>query len=190
VSCPVTILLCVLENTFLKENIVRTRFQITFLFVATLIAAFFFIATHAGTAEAGGNRNFRTHLTGAEEVPPADTRAQGQAIFQVSRDGTEIRFKVKLANIQNVRMAHIHLAPAGENGPIVVWLRPSGPPPEPIPGRFSGVYAEGTITEANLVGLLAGASLQDLIDEMRAGNTYVNVHTDQYPGGEVRGQIR
>jgi hypothetical protein len=177
-------------TTFLKESTVRTRFQITFLFVATLIAALFIIASHAGTAEAGDNRNFRTHLTGAEEVPAADTRAQGQAMFQVSQDGTEISFKVNIANIQNVRMAHIHLAPAGVNGPIVVWLRPDAPPFQTIPGRFSGVYAEGTITEASLVGPLAGASLQDLIDEMRAGNTYVNVHTDQYPGGEVRGQIR
>lgn len=95
-----------------------------------------------------------------------------------------------VANSQNVTMAHIHLAPAGVNGPVVVWLYPDAPPAQLLPGPSSGVLAVGTITEADLVGPLAGASLADLLDAMRAGNTYVNVHTEQYPGGEVRGQIR
>jgi hypothetical protein len=153
------------------------------LFVLLLLFAL------AGTVLAEGNRNFRTHLTGAEEVPAVETQAQGQAIFQLSKDGTELHYKLIVANIENVSMAHIHLGPAGVNGPVVVWLYPAAPPPLPIEGRFSGVLAEGTITEANLVGLLAGEPLSTLIEEMRAGNTYVNVHTAQYPGGEVRGQI-
>jgi hypothetical protein len=143
----------------------------------------------AGTALAGGNRNFRTHMTGAEEVPPVETQAQGQTIFQLSKDGTELHYKLIVANIENVHMAHIHLAPAGANGPVVAWLYPSAPPPAPIEGRFSGVLAEGTITAADLVGPLAGHSLSDLVDEIQAGNTYVNVHTLQNPAGEVRGQI-
>lgn len=136
------------------------------------------------------NRNFRTHLSGGEEVPPVMTRAQGQAIFQLSKDGTELSYKLIVSNIENVTMAHIHLAPAGVNGPVVAWLYPDGPPPQLIAGRFSGVLAEGTITAANLVGPLLEASLDDLIEAMRAGDTYVNVHTSQYPPGEVRGQIR
>jgi hypothetical protein len=143
----------------------------------------------AGTALASGNRNYRTHLTGAEEVPAVETQAQGQAIFQLSKDGTELHYKLIVANIENVMMAHIHLGPAGVNGPVVAWLYPSAPPPALIEGRFSGVLAEGTITAASLVGPLAGEPLSALIDAIEAGNTYVNVHTSQYPGGEVRGQI-
>lgn len=134
--------------------------------------------------------NFRTHLSGENEVPAVDTDAQGQAIFQVSRDGSTIGYKLIVANIENVLMAHIHNAPAGQNGGVVVWLYPSSPPPELIEGRFQGVLAEGTITEDDLVGVLDGQSLESLIDEIKAGNTYVNVHTTQNPGGEVRGQIR
>ncbi|MDZ7691457.1 MAG: CHRD domain-containing protein [Balneolaceae bacterium] len=107
----------------------------------------------------------------------------------MSKDGSSIDYKLIVANIDNVRMAHIHNAPAGQNGGVVVWLYPDSPPPQLIEGRFQGVLAEGTITADDLVGSLAGQSLAALIEEMRAGNTYVNVHTTQNPGGEVRGQI-
>jgi len=63
------------------------------------------------------------------------------------------------------------------------------------------VISQGTITAANLIGDLAGHPLSDLIAEMNAGNAYVNAHTNDgvdgintgpgdFPGGEVRGQIR
>jgi hypothetical protein len=86
-------------------------------------------------------------------------------------------------------MAHIHLAPAGANGSVVAWLYPSSPPAQLIPGRSNGILAEGVITAANLIGPLAGGSMEDLLEAMQAGNTYVNVHTVQFPGGEIRGQI-
>lgn len=133
--------------------------------------------------------NFRANLSGDQEVPSANTRARGQAIFQLSKDGTELSYKVIVANIQNVTMAHIHFAPAGSNGPVVAWLYPSSAPPQLIPGRFNGVLAEGVITSGNLAGPLAGKDLSDLIDLILEGNTYVNVHTLQFPAGEVRGQI-
>jgi hypothetical protein len=138
---------------------------------------------------AAENRNFRTHLTGDEEVPANDSRAQGQAIFQLSKDGTAIEYKLIVANIENVTQAHIHLAPAGVNGPIVVWLYPSAPPAQLIPGRSQGALAEGTITEAQFVGPLAGQPLSALLDALHNGTAYVNVHTSQYPPGEIRGQI-
>lgn len=134
-------------------------------------------------------RNFRTHLKGENEVPAVETNAQGQATFKLSKDGESIHYKLIVANIENVLMAHIHNAPAGENGGVVVWLYPSSPPPQLIEGQFQGVLAEGTITADDLVGTLAGQTLEDLLDQIKAGNTYVNVHTTQNPGGEVRGQI-
>lgn len=141
------------------------------------------------SAAKDNQRNFKTHLKGENEVPSVATNAQGQATFKLSQDGESIHYKLIVANIENVRMAHIHNAPAGENGGVVVWLYPSSPPPQLIEGRFQGVLAEGTITADDLVGSLAGQSLEDLLDLMKAGNTYVNVHTTQNPGGEVRGQI-
>lgn len=141
-------------------------------------------------AARGSNRNFRAHLSGENEVPPVETDAQGQSKFQLDRAGDELGYRLIVANIENVSMAHIHSAPAGENGPVVAWLYPEdGPPPELIEGRFDGVLAESTLTADDLVGPLAGGSLADLVGLFRDGEAYVNVHTTAHPGGEVRGQI-
>jgi hypothetical protein len=129
---------------------------------------------------------FRATLEGEQEVPPVDSDAKGVAIFRLSNDGTELEYKVIVANIEDVTAAHIHLAPIGENGDIVAFLFN---PEAPTEGRTNGVLAKGTITSADLVGPLEGATLSELIDEMEAGNTYVNVHTVEHPGGEIRGQI-
>ena len=151
-----------------------------------------------GLAGAGDNRNYGAHLTGGSEVPANDSRAQGQAILNVSKDGTEISYKLIASNIENVVAAHIHVAPAGVNGPVVAFLYGNAAPGG---GRTDGVLAKGTITAANLVGPLTGQPLSDLIAAMRDGLTYVNVHTNDgvaptntgpgdFPGGEIRGQIK
>jgi hypothetical protein len=129
---------------------------------------------------------FHATLEGDEEVPPVDSDAKGAAIFRTSNDGTELNYRLIVANIEDVTAAHIHLAPRGENGDIVAFLFD---PEEPTEGRTNGVLAEGTITSEDLIGPLADATLSELIDEMEAGNTYVNVHTVEHPSGEIRGQI-
>jgi hypothetical protein len=129
---------------------------------------------------------FHAILEGDEEVPPVDSDAKGAAIFRTSNDGTELNYRLIVANIEDVTAAHIHLAPRGENGDIVAFLFD---PEEPTEGRTNGVLAEGTITSEDLVGPLEGSTLSELIDEMEAGNTYVNVHTVEHPSGEIRGQI-
>ncbi|WP_303921294.1 CHRD domain-containing protein [Draconibacterium sediminis] len=134
--------------------------------------------------------NFRTHLSGDNEVVPVETMATGQAIFQLSKDGTELSYKLIVDSIMDVTMSHIHWAPEGENGSVVAWLYPSGPPPMLIEGYFSGILAEGVIMDSDLKGPLAGGTVMDLVNEIYAGKTYVNVHTLQNPGGELRGQIK
>lgn len=131
--------------------------------------------------------NYRAHLTGDEVVQPVETMATGQAIFRLSADGTELYYRLIVANITGVVQAHIHLAPAGVNGPVVAWLFG---PIEPGLGRYNGVLAEGVITADDLVGPLNGNPLIELMTQIEDGNTYVNVHTADYLGGEIRGQIQ
>jgi hypothetical protein len=103
----------------------------------------------------------------------------------------------------DVVMAHIHFAQEAVNGPIVVWLYPSTTAGVTAPlggGRIQGVIAQGTIGADNLTGPLAGHALADLIDAMRTGKAYVNLHTNDgvaptdtgpgdFPGGEIRADI-
>jgi hypothetical protein len=143
--------------------------------------------------------NYRTHLTGDEEVPPNDSKGQGQAIFQVSPDGASVSFRLIASNIQNITQAHIHCGAAGVNGPVVVWLYPAPPGPRSlqlIPGRHNGVLSTGEFTNADVIARPSSAAcpggvatLDDVLAKIRAGEAYVNVHTLQFPPGEIRGQI-
>jgi CHRD domain len=165
----------------------------------TLLSALLAVFAVAGPAMAkpSSTRIFVAHLSGDEEVPLRETLAQGQAVFHLSEDGTQLSYLLIVANIENVVAAHIHVGPVGENGPVVAFLFG---PAAPGGGQVEGVLAKGTITEDDLDGPLAGQPLSALIDAMRAGNTYVNVHTNDgidptntgpgdFPGGEIRGQI-
>lgn len=135
-------------------------------------------------------QNYRTHLSGQNEVPANLSEATGEAIFQLSKDGMELSYKLIVANINDVRMAHIHLAKEGFNGKIVTWLYPSFPPAVVLPGTTNGILAQGVLTNANLIGDLANKTILDLVAHLKAGNAYVNVHTNSFPGGEIRGQIK
>ena len=119
------------------------------------------------------------------------TRGAGEASFRFLPDGESIQYRLNVANIQDVTMAHIHVAPnAGENGPPVVWLYPTAPPPALIPGRTQGSLGAGVFSATSLVGPMTGMSLDDLREAFVAGRAYVNVHTTRHPGGEIRGTIR
>jgi hypothetical protein len=140
-------------------------------------------------------KNFGSHLTGAEEVPPRETDAVGQAKYQVRKNG-DVRWRLIVDDIDNVFAAHIHCGDRGVNGPIVVPLfeGPTGA------GPFEGVLSTGTFDPDGLTCTFMG-TVVPLLDAMRAGRTYTNVHTNDgvdpintgagdFPGGEIRGQIR
>jgi hypothetical protein len=152
----------------------------------------------AASANVPDAKNFVAHLSGDNEVPTRATQAQGEVKLQLSKDGQSLDYRIISSNITNVVQSHIHIAPAGVNGSVVVFLYnlvPAGG------GRTDGVLATGTITAANLIGPLAGHPLSDLVAAMVAGNAYANVHTNDgvdgtntgpgdFPGGEIRGQVR
>ncbi|MCI0635095.1 MAG: CHRD domain-containing protein [Actinobacteria bacterium] len=129
---------------------------------------------------------FEAKLSGANEVPAVNTQGAGVATIKLVNDRTELRFRLLVKNLTDVVQAHIHLGPAGVNGPVVVFLLHPGEAP---PGPFTGLLAEGSATAADLVGPLAGHPFSELVDAMLAGNTYVNVHTVAFPAGEIRGQV-
>ncbi len=153
------------------------------LFVVLLIALFTSLGVMAG--EYGGHHGFKAEISGRQVVPPVETMAKGEAAFGIAKDD-ELTYKLTLMDIENVTAAHIHLGKMGKNGGPVAGLF-AGPKKE---GKFGGTLSEGTITSKELMGPLAGKSVKDLVKLIRSGDAYVNVHTDKYPDGEIRGQIK
>jgi hypothetical protein len=142
--------------------------------------------------------NFVAALSGADEAPvPRDTNARGLATVKWNRDATAFDFTLIAANIENVTAAHIHCGAAGVAGPVGVTLLHNMPAGG---GRFDGVLSSGTITAPDAGNSCGWLTLTDVFSAMNAGNTYVNVHTNDgaaptntgpgdFPGGEIRGQL-
>lgn len=155
--------------------------KVRLILVVTLIG----LLAVAGSAMAQPT-NFRAHLLGGEENPPVDTTATGQAVFQLNSDGTGLKYKLIVANIDNAFASHIHCGPVGVNGPVGVtlFMGPTGG------GRVDGILSQGTITEPNPGNACGWDDLDDVVSAMVSGDTYVNVHTNPgTPSGEIRGQI-
>jgi hypothetical protein len=155
------------------------------MFKVMLFAIFTMLLT-VSLGMAAGHGAFKAKLSGKEVVPAVETKTKGEADFKLSKDGKELIYSLKVKDIENVTAAHIHSGMMGVNGGPVAGLF-AGPKKE---GKFSGELAKGTITEKGLVGPLAGKTIADLVEMIKSGGAYVNVHTDKYPDGEVRGQIK
>lgn len=141
-------------------------------------------------------RTFRAVLSGGDEVPARDTRARGVAQFKLSADGTQLHYRVVVANIRNVFAAHIHCGAPGVNGPIGVTLFMGSPGG----GKFDGVLISSSVTAPDAGNACGWADLDAVIAALQSGDTYVNVHTNDgnatpnegpgdFPGGEIRGQV-
>lgn len=128
-------------------------------------AVAFALALAAGVALAN---EVKVTLSGDQEIPPVTTSASGTATFAVAPDGSASG-RVTVSGVK-VTVAHIHEAPAGKNGPIVIPLVKTSETEWTVP---PGVK----LTEAQLASY-------------RAGNLYYNMHSEAWRAGEIRGQIR
>jgi hypothetical protein len=159
-----------------------------------LLAGIFAVALAAGGCNmepaSVKKPDFSAQLTGGEQVPSVATAASGTISLWLNPAGTEIRYKLTVTDLNNVTMAHLHLGALGKNGPPVVWLYPSAPPPKEIDGPSNGVLSEGSVNAGNLVGPMAGKAIGDLVAAIKAQNIYVNVHTREHSAGEIRGQVQ
>ena len=128
------------------------------------------------------NVEYSTVLSGDQEVPPVNTQATGIADFSLSNDGDSIDYTITATDIEAVTAGHIHFGIEGQNGPVVVTLFEFDLPQ-------NEVSESGTISADDLSGPLEGMHISDLVDTLNDGNAYANIHTEQNPNGEIRGQI-
>jgi CHRD domain len=143
------------------------------------------------------------NLTGAQEVPPVATSATGTATLNISEDESRIDFTLNVSTTfaTNIREAHIHIAPTGANGPIVLdfcttnLVTPPANVPLPPTCPTPPFTLTGTLTAANLRPITpaiqaAGVNnFSDAVAQIKNGNAYANVHTVAFTGGEIRAQL-
>jgi len=143
-------------------------------------------------------------LTGYEETAApgsaggaVSTTGNGTFTARISNDETRINWELSYSDLEGaVQQAHIHFGQKAITGPISVFLctnlgnGPAGTQPCPAPpATISGTITAADVTNlANERGISAG-ELDELIAAIRAGATYVNVHSTRWPGGEIRSQI-
>ena len=151
----------------------------------------------AGTlAVAGGDKKqIREKLTGYEETPLA-LSTPGKGKFKIRVEKTKISYRLKYADLEApVTQAHIHFGAEGQSGGVSVFLCTNlgnGPPgTQACPGQPATIT--GTIGTDDVIGPvdqgIGAGEFDELVDAIRAGATYTNVHTEKYPLGEIRAQI-
>ena len=135
------------------------------------------------------SKRFHAELNSYQEVSSVSTPGFGEFDARLVNP-TTIRYTLTYHTEGVAFMSHIHFAQRSVNGPITVWLC-GAQAPEPCPphdGTVTGVITPAEVMETGR-GIEAG-SFAELVRAMRAGHTYVNVHTNpRFPGGEIRGQV-
>lgn len=129
---------------------------------------------------------FQADLSGAGEVPARATGALGTVGLYV--DGNDVNYTIEVHGITAITGAHIHSGAAGSNGSIRIALYPGpGTNFSTTPtGGVDGILISGSFNASQVTGV----TYDELLSQMRAGTAYANVHTTQFPGGEIRGQVR
>lgn len=166
------------------------------LYITGAVAFVAVASVVATTAVAGGDKGLRTQLTGFQEVPAVSTDASGKFRAKLRTSSEEIKYELSYAGLTGaVQQAHIHVGQRDVNGGISAFLcsnlasAPAGTQPCPAaPATISG-----TITPAEVIGPVDQGidpmQFDELVRAIRAGVTYANVHSEAFPGGEIRGQL-
>jgi hypothetical protein len=136
-------------------------------------------------------------LTGFEEVPALSTSGRGSFRAFIDRRDDEIRYRLSFDDLETAAtQAHIHFENATNNGPVVVFLcsnlgnGPEGTQACPADGgSITGTITADDVLAGGAAQGLAAGEFDELVRAVRAGATYVNVHTTGRPGGEVRAQL-
>ena len=138
-------------------------------------------------------KTFVATLLGTNEVPAVTTSSAGKMTL-VQEDSVNIRYTLETtAATDSVTMAHIHAGAAGVNGPIMVWFFPTEASRAPGTGggtaaRVNGILRVGRITRAG-TAFVAPFTWDSLLTRINAGTAYANIHSRQFPGGVIRGQV-
>jgi hypothetical protein len=130
--------------------------------------------------DAASNLLFTAALDGAQQVPPVNTKATGSATVVLSPDQTTLSFGIAFANLQGgpPTAIHLHLAPAGQNGPVATDAKGANIELQNLPKGTTGTVDPQTFTVNDAV-----------VTPLLHGNVYANIHDAGFANGEIRGQL-
>jgi hypothetical protein len=147
-----------------------------------------------------GKRSFGARLSGFLETPSSISSAgSGRFKIRVNSAESSAEYELSYEDLEGsqVLFAHIHLGQPATTGGVMVFLctnvggAPAGTPACPGP---AGGTVTGTLTAADLIGPanqgVASGEFEEFVDALRGDAAYVNVHTDLFQPGEIRGNIR
>jgi len=146
-----------------------------------------------GQSSKGSNESHKADLTGYEEVPAISSTGTGELRLKVDEDSQLIEYELSYENLEGTTTtaSHIHLGQKSVNGGVIAFFCGGGGKPACTPG--SGTFS-GTIIPTDVIGPtaqgLAAGEFAEVLKALRAGQIYVNVHTNKHPGGEIRGQVK
>jgi CHRD domain-containing protein len=157
------------------------------------VAAFALVALPLAAA----GETLRTDLTGYEETPVLSTPGSGKFRAQIRERSQTIEYVLSFQDTESdVTQAHIHFGAVGEAGPIVIFLctnlgnGPAGTQACPATGgTITGTVTPASVGAGAAAQGIAGGEFDEVVRAIRAGATYVNVHTVVRGTGEIRGQI-
>lgn len=140
-----------------------------------------------------GGRQMKTKLSGFEEVPAVSSTGRGEFQARFEHDESALEYTLRYEDLEGTTttMAHIHLGQRDVSGGVSVFLCGGGGKPAcpAVSGSVSGTILAADVVGPTGQGIAAG-ELDELVRAMRQGVTYVNVHTDKHPNGEIRGQLK
>lgn len=152
----------------------------------TLVSVGLFAGIVGAHTVASAGELFQARLAGDQEVPSVATESTGRFEILFDRHATEGEYTLRVESGLRLTQAHFHCAPAGVNGPVIVFLAGNHASGWDVDGKW---VSNATITDANIVNPACGTTLAAIAAQARAGNVYVNVHSVASPGGVVRGQL-
>ena len=172
--------------------------------IAVAITATVALTTVASASIAGASDrdedSFRIQLSGFQEVPLSlSSSFNGSFRIEIDERNQEIKYRLSYAGLEPatavVNQAHIHIGQRAQNGGIVLFLctnlgnGPAGTQACPAsPGTITGTLGPADVIGPAGQGIAAG-EWDEVVAAIRAGATYVNVHTNVFPAGEIRAQI-
>jgi len=146
------------------------------------------------TGAQGGKVNVKADtLTGYQETPTISSTGTGTFTAEIDEDAGVITYELTYSGLSSSAVAaHIHFGGRYLAGSVTAFLC-GGPKPVCPAGTTSEAVVTGTITAADILGIpaqgITAGDIASIIQAIRSGVTYVNVHTPNHPGGEIRGQV-